>query len=366
MGSNFYCKEEHVGHVTRAQACYEQLKQLNSYVDVIVGETEVNTDLLSQFDVVVFTDYYDRKKLIEFNNFCRDREKPIGFIFAGSLGLYGFTFVDFGDKFSVFDATGEEAKHAIVTAITNDNPGQVTTHEAKRHGFVDGDHIKFKEVEGMTEVNGQQFEISVLSPFAFQIKANTTNFGKYIRNGLAEQVKVPQLVNFRRLQDSLQVPIGGEIPPFENPDLDKRGRPEHLHIAMNALLDYVEAQGRLPRLNNEEDASEVLRLYKAQNVSTFDIEGKVKVDEFNEDLVKDIARFADAQTSPHAAFFGGIVAQEIVKYTGKFMPLRQWLHFDTLELLPEGQVDRTPSNCRYDDQISIFGREFQENLMNKK
>ena len=177
--------------------------------------------------------------------------------------------------------------------------GQVTTHEEKRHGFVDGDHVKFKEVEGMTEVNGQQFEIKVLSPFAFQIKADTTNFGKYIRNGLAEQVKVPQFVNFRGLQESLQAPTGGEIPPFENPDLDKWGRPEHLHIAMNALLDYVEAQGRLPRLNNEEDAIEVLRLYKAQNDSTLDIEGKVKVDEVNEDLVKNIARFADAQTSPH-------------------------------------------------------------------
>jgi len=50
-----------------------------------------------------------------------------------------------------------------------------------------------------------------------------------------------------------------------------------------------------------------------------------------------------------SAFFGGIIAQEIVKYTGKYSPIRQWLHYDCLETLPEGQVDRTLMNCRYDD-----------------
>jgi len=31
------------------------------------------------------------------------RSKNIGFIYAGLLGLYGFTFVDFGDVFKCFD-----------------------------------------------------------------------------------------------------------------------------------------------------------------------------------------------------------------------------------------------------------------------
>lgn len=282
------------------------------------------------------------------------------------LGLYGFTFVDFGAKFSVFDATGEDPKHAIISAITNDNPGQVTTHEEKRHGFVDGDHVKFKEVEGMKEVNGQQYEIKVLSPYAFTINCDTTNFGKYERNGLAEQVKVAQTVTFKSLEESLQAPIGGDLPPLENPDLDKWGRPEHLHIGLNAILNFHEAHNALPRLNNEEDAAEVLKIYEQLNGSTLEVEGRVKVDEINPELVKNIARFSIAQVSPHAAFFGGIVAQEIVKHTGKFMPLRQWLHFETFELIPEGEIDRTVSNCRYDDQIAIFGRAFQESLMNRK
>jgi len=63
-----------------------------------------------------------------------------------------------------------------------------------------------------------------------------------------------------------------------------------------------------------------------------------------------------------AAFFGGFIAQEIVKFTGKYMPLKQWAHYDCFESLPEGQVDRTPMNCRYDDQIRVYGREVQEKL----
>lgn len=50
-----------------------------------------------------------------------------------------------------------------------------------------------------------------------------------------------------------------------------------------------------------------------------------------------------------AAFFGGIVAQEIVKYTGKYSPLKQWLHFDIYETLPKSEVNLQPVGSRYDD-----------------
>jgi ubiquitin-activating enzyme E1 len=58
-----------------------------------------------------------------------------------------------------------------------------------------------------------------------------------------------------------------------------------------------------------------------------------------------------------AAFFGGIVAQEIMKHTGKYTPLKQWLHYDIFESLPRVEVNRNPMNSRYDDQILVYGRE---------
>lgn len=63
------------------------------------------------------------------------------------------------------------------------------------------------------------------------------------------------------------------------------------------------------------------------------------------------------------AFFGGVVAQEIVKFTGKYSPLKQWLHYDIFDTLPKGEdIDRTPLQSRYDDQIRVYGREIQEKL----
>tara|TARA_B110000285_G_scaffold232829_1_gene304937 strand:- start:771 stop:929 length:159 start_codon:yes stop_codon:yes gene_type:complete len=51
-----------------------------------------------------------------------------------------------------------------------------------------------------------------------------------------------------------------------------------------------------------------------------------------------------------SAFFGGIVAQEIVKFTGKYTPLKQWLHFDIYETLPrEADINRAIAGSRHDD-----------------
>jgi len=58
-----------------------------------------------QFDVVVFTDCFELDKLVEINNHCRS--KNIGFIMGGSLGVYGYSFTDFGYNFKNVDKDGE-------------------------------------------------------------------------------------------------------------------------------------------------------------------------------------------------------------------------------------------------------------------
>ena len=52
------------------------------------------------------------------NKACRNNK--VGFIYAGNLGLYGYTFVDFGDAHRVFDQTGEETKMIHIVGITQD------------------------------------------------------------------------------------------------------------------------------------------------------------------------------------------------------------------------------------------------------
>lgn len=86
----------------------------------------------------------------------------------------------------------------------------------------------------------------------------------------------------------------------------------------------------------------------------------------DKDVVRNATLYARASVSPLAAFFGGVVAQEIVKYTGKYSPLKQWLHYDIFETLPRSEVNRLPLNSRYDDQILVYGRETQEKLKKVK
>lgn len=91
------------------------------------------------------------------------------------------------------------------------------------------------------------------------------------------------------------------------------------------------------------------------------------IDEIQENIIKNTAAYSSSSITSMCAFFGGFIAQEIVKFTGKYMPLKQWVHYDCFESLPEGEnINREPMNCRYDDQIKIYGRDVQEKLGNVK
>ena len=81
-------------------------------------------------------------------------------------------------------------------------------------------------------------------------------------------------------------------------------------------------------------------------------------------LILNLANWAKSEISPICSFLGGIVAQEIIKFTGKYTPINQWFWFEfseTTENIPEN-ADKSLKNCRYDDQIAIFGNEIQKRL----
>lgn len=45
-----------------------------------------------------------------------------------------------------------------------------------RHGFEDGSFVTFHGVQGMTEVNGQEFQITVPSNYEYRSKSITLTF----------------------------------------------------------------------------------------------------------------------------------------------------------------------------------------------
>lgn len=379
LGSNFYLHEEDVGKHTRGEACIGKLKELNEYVRVDLHQGEINTDFLSNFDIVCFTDCYDKEFLIKMNDFCRSREKPIGFIWTGNLGLYGWAFVDYGDEHIVHDKDGEECLQTIITSISNDENSIVTVNDDKRHGFQDGDWVTFREVEGMTEVNDQKFKIKVLGPFSFSI-GDTSKFGKYSRQGIAEQVKVPIPVKFKSLADALSHPLAEGEREMIDADMDFMNplKPAQYHFLLNQVLEWFSSHKKLPELLNEKEAAEFeaecekkLQEKKSkmaeENTSTNPAD---KVESLPEKLAKRLALFSRCNVSPKASLWGGIVAQEIVKHTGKYNPIRPWFFYENFSfVLPEddSKLDReVDENNRYRDQIALFGRDFQKKLHDLK
>lgn len=71
----------------------------------------------------------------------------------------------------------------IISDITRANPGVVTTSQP--HDFNDGLYVRIDMsprpgLFGMTQVSGQVYLITVLSPTTFSLNTNTTNFDTFI------------------------------------------------------------------------------------------------------------------------------------------------------------------------------------------
>lgn len=361
LSGNFYLTEDDIGK-NRAVACCNKLQELNAAVTVSTLTSEITEEDLSSFQVVVFTDI-TLEKAIQYNDFCRDHKPPIAFIKADIRGLFGSVFCDFGPEFTVFDVNGEEPHTGIIASISNDNPALVSCVDDERLEFQDGDLVVFSEVHGMTQLNdGKPRKVKNARPYSFLLEEDTTNFGAYEKGGIVTQVKQPKLLNFKSLSEALQNP--GE---FLLSDFSKFDRPPLLHLAFQSLDKFVHEFGRFPYAASEEDASRLIDITKALNDS---LSGDQRLDVIDENVLKHFASGSRAVLNPMAAMFGGIIGQEVVKASsGKFHPLFQFFYFDSLESLPLEPLqpeDVAPLNCRYDAQISVFGKKMQKKLEEAK
>lgn len=75
-------------------------------------------------------------------------------------------------------------------------------------------------------------------------------------------------------------------------------------------------------------------------------------------MIRNVAKYSQTQISPCCSFWGGIITQEIVKLTGKYSPLRQWLHHEFFEVLPDDETQRSINDTRYGDFHILFGDDF--------
>lgn len=180
----------------------------------------------------------------------------------------------------------------------------------------------------MTEINGKEFKIEVKSPHSFLI-GDTRSFSTYTNGGIGTEIKVPTFTKFFDLKKSLRYPYPPDSKEMPIASWEKFGVPEQLHVILNGLLAFHAKHKRLPRVLNQEDSNELKGLVKEYQNTKMDIEGEdFKVETVDEKLIEHISLYGDTQISPVISFWGGIITQEIVKLTGKFTPLKQWLHHE--------------------------------------
>jgi len=356
LSSQFFIREDDLGK-NRAEVCCPRLAELNSYVPLSAEIGPLTDDFVSKFQVVVLTtSTTEEQKRI--GDFCH--QNGIYFIVADTRGVFGQIFCDFGDKFVITDTDGEQPISVMIAAVTKEKEGVVTCLEDTRHSFQDGDHVTFTEVQGMIELNQcQPRPIKVLGPYTFSI-GDTSNLQDYIRGGIATQVKMPKTISFKSISSSLAEP------ELMYTDFAKMDRPAQLHIAFQALHQYVAENKALPKPYCKADGDAFVSLAKQLNESwTF----SSKADALDENLIRQFAYCSAGNICPMQAVIGGITAQEIMKAcSGKFTPIQQWLYFDAVECLPEKATEVLteeicrPRDSRYDGQIAVFGSEFQQKL----
>ena len=159
------------------------------------------------------------------------------------MGLLGSAFVDFGYNFEIVDQYCESKEINFITSISNAQEATVTCE--KRVGGTYS-HCRISEVEGMEELNSKIFKFEPHQGNV-RLQVDSTNFSKYIRGGILQEVAMPENISFRPFEDCLSNPQNPDtLEPLMDMDFAKFGRINTLHACISAFYKFFEAHKHLP------------------------------------------------------------------------------------------------------------------------
>nr|XP_047140870.1 ubiquitin-activating enzyme E1 1-like [Hydra vulgaris] len=375
LSSNYYVSPKDIGKPFIKKVA-KRIADLNHYVNV--GYCNLITDtLINEYNCVVFCDY-DVNELYDWNIKCRTN--GVKFIMLQSFGLLFNMFCDFGDKHVVADIDGEPINSGIVESIIKN---KFRTFDL--HNIYSGDVIYFEgNVDGLiskTDREPNLYLVNIINAHEFELR-EFLEIHKQMSHGerqivilrtdpiafpdskpvnlIFKQIKLPVTFIFRSLEESLKTP---EFAMIDNVDYDM---PKILNVFMKALGIWRSDCKHIDVLAFPMSDQEIDSLKKI-----FDLEiNNSKFDKVFELL----AKTCYGSICGIDAIAGSICAQEVIKaVTNKFTPTKQFLHFESLNVLPDNYIeDRrtnkhlyTPTNSRYDGQIVVFGSDYM-NLLHSK
>lgn len=400
---------------TRADVTASYMHELNPNTRVVVV-TELTKEVVRQHTAVIFTSASPDISLSYFtfwNEFCRECVPTIPFLLAIQCGVFGSVFVDLGKDFVVKDKDGRPALQKSILEIsskTNSNGESYSlirfdTPEGQTPGALnDYTRIKLSEVQGLIHSETGKSANNVVFD-AVVCPCDTRNtirvypsfedqgYSSYITGGFLHELKEVEVLSFQSLADRIRNP-GNFVPVSPAMDNSDESR---THLTLHALLSYAEAhKGALPPLHSKDAADEVLFLAKKIQDENRELPRLTPTEEvvkptkpefpfkmppppppaplvlgkMDPEFITTQALISAAEFQPLTAFFGAVVAQEIVKITGKYSPIFQWFHFSCYDVLPDGvkyeSEEYAPHESRYDHLISILGRKFCNKIANLK
>ena len=361
LSSNAFIQESNVGKLRRDFAVLNQLKEINkdTIVEIAMFDPFKDINQLRLFHVVCFTEIVGSNFICQVDELLREYKRC--FIYGCISGLSGFIFTDFGKEYLIKDENDIESKSYPIKSISKSQPGIVTIDENEL-SYNEGDYVIIKEVTGMAEVcDAPPRPIKIVSSNQFSIE-NTSKYSDYSKGGLVERVKIPRPVFFQSLKELiLSNEINKKITTLDDNKLQMK---ETLHLLYQGLFLIYDTYNTIPVINSEEKFYECLNLLK----KAFNNKKSNDSIEFNENYAKNFILTLGSQIGSMATILGGIMGQELMKFTGKYTPIDQFLYFDFYEtsfLTEEFNVNlNNPS--QYHDLNLIYGEETVKTMQTMK
>ncbi len=354
--SNFYIDEKDI-NLRRDEASLKKLTELNNNVKCgLLKEwnTENIENLLNDYDILIVTEILEINEVIKLNKICKEKKK--GFIYSLVFGLSFYCFVDFGEHVINNKANNDVKKYFIKDIKRGKITEIIIDNEFDNFELCEDEYILLKEINGISQLlDGKKRKIKNCSADKFTIDEDSSNYEDYIRGGIVEQIIENHVINYKSLEEMLNLPNQCEF--VNNAEIEI-----NMHLAFLSLHEFFKIYKKLPE-NNEQDLVKIMNITK-------EILNKNKNDwckniNLNENLLSNIFKNSKCEISPICGYGGGVASQEIIKYIGIYTPINQWFRAEFYDIIDKNiKYNYSIKDSRYNEQLIIFGDEAQKKLEN--
>ena len=406
LNSNYFVKEEDINKV-RDEIIIERIKDLNPFVqsDIIRPndnlennnyDSELNFILskINDYNMIIITEFISKNSINRINYTCKKLNKAL--IYCCTLGLSGFLFNFFGNEHIV---SSPSEKNDTFYPIKNIIKGEKTIIQLEKsfEGFpdiIEDDYVKLRDINGIKELNTDRVYkiIERISVSEYKIDINSKNFNDYTYGGFLQVISLPIKIKYKTLEEDINNPMKDkEIDIINIPYIGRNDIVHSLIISIynrdykikdkqNKKRSYIIDEDILPEINDDKFQKEIIESAKIifndsknkkenwiQLEDIYDETSEPK--EFDAEMSKNLCLYLKYEIPPITSFFGGVVAQEAIKLTGRFTPFNQWFEFEFNYLSSKNEKikENNRIQCsRYYEQIQIFGEDVQKKLNSLK